>query len=280
MICARGAQLFDFLREFWDSPKVYRTISLALIFSFLLATAVILLNRLGVIPQPFSALLPTNPFQSIRLAFSLVLGVEVIEMIIAIADSVSLAVGKQLEIMALLLLRETFTDITLLQSKIDIARDYPILLGIGATALGGLTLFALKGVFAQWRFTASKRDARPYIRAKKTAALLLLLVYIGAGIYDVYCMTVLGAPAVFFKIFYTALIFTDILLVLLGQYFMPCFHITFRNSGYAVGTLLMRLSLAASQHYLGALLCVFAALYILALTWAAYRFAPPEAKPE
>lgn len=73
--------------------------------------------------------------------------------------------------------------------------------------------------------------------------------------------------------FYTALIFTDILLVLVSQYYMPCFHATFRNSGYAVGTLIMRIALA-SPHWLGALLCICAGLYLLALTYAAARFAP------
>lgn len=275
MLIVQGARLFDHLRRIWEDPRVSRAISLTLVFSFLLAACAIVLNKIELLPEPLASIVPTNPFQAIRLAFSLVLGIEVIELIIAISDSVSLAVGKQLEIMALLLLRETFTDITLLNTTIELSRDYPILLGIVATALGGLSLFIIKGIFTNWRFTQNKRDARPYIRAKKCVSLLLFLIFLGAGLYDVYGIFLLGEKAVFFQVFYTALIFTDILLVLSGQYYMPCFHATFRNSAYAVGTLLMRISLGA-PHYLGAVLCVFAGLYILALTWAASRFAPVE----
>lgn len=275
MIIRNGVIIFDYLRLFWERPGVARTLSLALVFSFIVAACAIVLNKIGLLPPPLAVVIPTDPFQAIRLAFSLVLGMEVIELIIAIADSMSLAVGKQLEIMALLLLRETFTDISLLSATIELSRDYPALLQIAATALGGLSLFILKGIFSRWRYTKATKDARSYIHAKKCVSLLLLLIFFGAGIYDIYGLFVLGNDAVFFKIFYTALIFTDILLVLAGQIYMPCFHATFRNSGYAVATLLMRLSLGA-PHYLGAALCVFAALYILGLTWAACRFAPPE----
>ena len=278
MIIQTGVKIFDFLRHFWERPGVSRTLSLALVFSFMISACGIVLNKLGFIPAPFSSIIPTDPFQAIRLAFSLVLGIEVIELIIAIADSVSLAVGKQLEIMALLLLRETFTDISLLSATIELSRDYPALLQIAATALGGISLFILKGIFSRWRYTKTAKDARSYINTKKCVSLLLLLTFFGAGAYDIYGIVILGNSAVFFKIFYTALIFTDILLVLMGQIYMPCFHATFRNSGYAVATLLMRLSLGA-PHYLGAALCVFAALYILGLTWAAARFAPPEDIP-
>lgn len=275
MFIYKGVKLFDFLRAFWERPHVSRTVALALVFSFIVSACAIVLNKAGLIPSPLSSVLPTDPFQAIRLAFSLVLGVEVIELIIAISDSVSLAVGKQLEVMALLLLRDTFTDISLLSSTINPMTDYPALLQIAATALGGISLFILKGIFSRWRYTTTTRDAHGYIRAKKCVSLLLLATFFAAGIYDLYGIFYLGHKAVFFHIFYTALIFTDILLVLVGQIYMPCFHATFRNSGYAVGTLLMRISLGA-PHYLGAVLCVFAALYILALTWAAYRFAPPE----
>ena len=274
MLISIGVTIFNTLRDFWEKPNVSRTISLAIVFSFMFTACAIVLNKMEMLPAPLSSYIPTNPFQAIQLAFSLVLGVEVIELIIAIADSVSLAVGKQLEIMALLLLRETFTDISLLNATIDISRDYLSLLQIAATAIGGISLFILKGIFSRWRYTKTARDARPYINAKKCVSLLLLATYFGAGLYDLYGIFILNEKAAFFQIFYTALIFTDILLVLAGQIYMPCFHATFRNSGYAVATLLMRISLGA-PHYLGAALCVFAALYIIVLTWAAMRFAPP-----
>ncbi len=275
MLIEQGARLFDYIRGLWKLPRAAKLISLALIYAFLLTGCAIVLNLLGAVPPPFNTLLPTNPFQAIQLAFSLVLGIEVIELIFAISDSVSRAVGKQLEIMALLLLRETFTDISLLTSPINPGQDYPHLLQILATALGGLSLFVLRGIFAKWRYSQEYKDVSSYINAKKCVSLFLFLIFFGAGAYDIYGIFVLHNKALFFQIFYTALIFTDILLVLAGQYYMPSFSSTFRNSGYAVGTLIMRMALGA-PHYLGAIFCVFAGLYILGLTWAAARFTPPE----
>ena len=77
----------------------------------------------------------------------------------------------------------------------------------------------------------------------------------------------------FFQTIYTALIFSDIAVVLLAQQFMPSFHAVFRNSGFVMGTLLMRLSFSA-EHPLDIAVSLFATLYVLALTYAVNRFPP------
>jgi hypothetical protein len=250
-------------------------VSLILICGFLFSLIVICLNKLEFFPQPLARMIPSDPFQAVILAFCLVLGVEVIELIIAISDSVSLAVGKQLEIMGLLLLRETFTDISLLGAHIDPVSASSTLLQIACTAVAGLVLFIIRGLFVRFRFYQENKDVRRYINAKKSVSLLLFCVLLTAGVYDAYTIVILNEHSTFFSNFYTSLIFADILLVLGSQYYMPGFHAIFRNSGYAVGTLLMRLSFG-SPHYLGAALCVFAGIYILALTWAASYFSPED----
>lgn len=271
------ASIFDMAHAFWRRPAVSRGVSLALIISFVLSLLGALLNSRGLLPPPLDGLVPVNPFKSVMLAFALVLGLEIIELIIAISESVSLAVAKQLEIMGLLLLRETFTDISLLGAHIQVEHDWGMLLQIAGTALAGLLLFIMRGLFVRFRFVQDNRDIKSYINAKKCVALALFMILFAAGGYDLYVMFALGEESGFFINFYTSLIFADILLVLGGQYYTPCFHAIFRNSGYAVGTLIMRSSFGA-PHYMGALLCVFAGLYILALTWAASYFTPEDLK--
>lgn len=236
-----------------------------------MSAGLILLNRTGWLPASLSPFLPNDPFAAVRLAFSLVLAVEVLELIFALSDSVSLAVGKQFEIMALLLLRESFTDISLLNSHLVLERDWLILVQVGLTAMSGLALFVIRILFAKWHYVHSYRDMQGYVNTKKCISLFLLSVFCGALCYDVYTVVIVGGKTVFFEIFYTTLIFTDILLVLVGQYFAPSFQATFRNSGFAAGTLLMRIAIGA-PHHIGALLCVFAGLYLLALSWALLRF--------
>lgn len=270
--------LYDTVHGVWEKPSVSRRISAFLMIAFLGTGLAIVLNKLGLLPAPFSDAIPRNPFQAIRLAFSLILAVEVVELVFSIAESLSRAVAKQMEIMALILLRESFTDISMIDAPLILADDGFLLLQVALTALAGLLLFVFRGLFTKWYVSLAFNDnVLAYVTVKKGVALVLLLILVGAGLYDLYGVIILKRPTVFFEVFYSSLIVTDIFMLLVSQYFMPCFHATFRNSGYAVSTLIMRISLA-SPHYLGALLCIFAGLYLLALTWATSHFMPPERK--
>ena len=271
----RFASFYDTLFELWERPGTSRRVSLLLTLAFGLTVAAMAFSCFGLLPASLAVFIPTDPFFPIRIAFSLILGVEVIELIFAIADSLSQAVGKQMEIMALILLRECFTDISLLTAQTDASIDWLLVLQVGSTALAGLLLFIFRGLFARWYKGLSFNDnILIYINAKKAVSLLLFVSFIASGAYDLHGIFVLGKAPVFFQIFYTSLIFTDILLVLISQYFMPCFQATFRNSGYAVGTLLMRIALG-TPHHLSAALCVFSGLYLLAMAWATSRFSLP-----
>jgi hypothetical protein len=81
------------------------------------------------------------------------------------------------------------------------------------------------------------------------------------GGYSVY-QTVMGIEhADFIHAFYTQLILTDILIVLVSQCFHPSAKMMFRNSGYALSTLMIRLALVAPVYYnvlLGASAMIFA----------------------
>jgi len=266
-----SAGVYDRIRLFWNRRETSRKTSLFLLAFFIITTSLIILNKTGCIPPPLSSLLPTDLFAAVRLAFSLVLAVEVLELIFVLSDSVSLAAGKQLEIMALLLLRETFTDISLLNSHIALEKDWFILIQIGLTALSGLVLFVIRILFDRWHYVHSYREMQGYVSTKKCISLFLLCIFCGALCLDIYSLIFADGKVVFFEVFYTALIFTDILLILVGQYFAPSFQATFRNSGFAVSALLMRIAIGA-PHYMAALLCIFAGLYLLALSWALLRF--------
>ncbi len=271
----RTAKFHDRIRGIWERPCVARRLSVVLLVVFLGVGLCVILNFLGLLPPTLAGLLPDNPFYAIRLAFSLILILEVLELIFAIADSVSLAVGKQLEIMALLLLREAFTDISLLNPTGGLDHDGLLLIQVAATAVAGLLLFIFRAMFARLHKSLGCGDIRGYINAKKCVSLALLALFLVAGGHDLYGIFVRGEKTMFFQWFYSALIFTDILMVLVSQYFIPAFQVTFRNSGYAVSTLLMRIAIG-SPHHIGAGICVFAGLYLLALTWAVARFVAKE----
>ena len=76
-----------------------------------------------------------------------------------------------------------------------------------------------------------------------------------------------------FPTFYTILIFDDFLLVLISLRYTATYHLLFRNSGFALVTLLIRVALS-SPPYVNVALGVIAALFCLGLVWAYNRFVP------
>lgn len=262
---------YDTLKALWNAEKTSKCIALILMLFFFTALVSIALNRADLLPPSLGAHIPKDVFAAIRFAFTMLLLVEVIGLIFIIAESTSLATGKQLEIMSLLLLREAFTDISQLDYVIVLSRDWVIIVQIIMASLAAIILFVVKHFFLQWHHVQSYKDMRGYINIKKCTSLFLLAVFCALLLYDVHRILTLGEHSLLLRAFYTILIFTDIFLVFIGQYYTPSFVATFRNSGFAVSTLLMRIALG-SPHYISALLCVFAALYLLLLNWVLSRF--------
>lgn len=271
MLLTTSARIFDTLQDFWKRPTTGRRLSIVLISVFLLTALVILVKRLNLLPDELANALPDNPFFAIHVAFSFILLMEVVELIFSLPESVSLAVSKQMEIMALLLLRESFIDIGLLGAKIELETNALMLCQIGLTAVAGLLLYIFRGIFLKLYQVQVCEDMKNYGNAKKLICLFLFAAFFGAAFYNIYHVLILGEEASFFQIFYSVLILTDILLILVGQYFHSGFQATFRNSGFAVSTLLMRLALGA-PHYLAAALCIFSGLYLIALAWTDSKF--------
>jgi hypothetical protein len=92
--------------------------------------------------------LPSNHFEAILLPFTLLLLAEVISLVFAIAQSVAIAVGKQLEIMSLILIRQSFKELTFFPEPIvwdltsgEITRR---VLYILSDASGALVIFGLR----------------------------------------------------------------------------------------------------------------------------------------
>lgn len=246
-------------------------------FFFLAALTLIVLNKFAWLSPPIAHIIPVDIFAVVRLAFSMLLMVEVISLIFIMADSVSLATGKQLEIMSLLLLREAFSDISQLSYSIDLERDCLILVQILMASIAAIVLFVVKFFFHKWHYVQSYADMGAYINVKKHISLFLLFIFLSVFVYDVYRVVIASENSIFLCSFYTILIFTDIFLVFVGQYYTPSFVATFRNSGFAVSTLFMRIALG-SPHHVSALVCVFAALYLLLLSWILVHFGDLAAK--
>jgi len=262
---------FDPLHEFWERDSTQRTVAGILVFVFLFSLVVIEFKRQGWLTGGMAEMVPTNHYQAINLAFTLVLILEVVSLIFTLPCSISKAVGKQFEILALILLRSAFKTLADFPEPIAITGHEQELWIIMSDGGGAIAIFALLGVYTMLRSSLDETLARgpilfKFVAAKKIVALVILVIFLGMGAKN--CLLLLSGqhPYHFFKSFYTVLIFSDIILVLIAQRFLPAFRAVFRNSGFALATLLIRLALTAPPYYnvlIGVGSAVFACLLTL-----------------
>lgn len=273
--------LYDLLHHVWEHPKTQRRVALVILYVFLIALGGIELNREGLLPPELAIMTPTNHFHAINLAFTLILGLEVMGLILTLSCSLSRSLGKQFEILALILLRDAFKVLAHLPEPVNLVGNPEPVLHIALSASTALVIFICLGFYYRLRpehhFIREGDERMRYVMSKKLIALLLFCIFVGVGIRDGWIFITTGREMAFFETIYTVLIFADILLVLVAQRFMPSFYAVFRNSGFVITTLLMRLSLSTEPPW-NALTSLFAGVYVLALTWAISRFVPERYK--
>lgn len=262
--------IFDPLHHLWEHEKVHRKISIGLVLFFLVSLVLIELKRQGLLPPSLAQYLPANHFHAVQLAFTVVLIQEVISLIFTVPCSFSKSVGKQFEILSLILMRNAFKELSDFAEPITYAGNEEAILRILSDGFGALLIFGLLGVYYIVQKKNSEETMRPtdlfsFVSAKKGVALVLLGTFVVMGVQSAW-LTISGTPhADFLHGFYTFLILADILLVLISQCFEPNFYSVFRNSGYALSTLMIRIALAAPPFY-NVLLGIAAAAFAILLT--------------
>ncbi|MFP7754695.1 hypothetical protein ACLG6S_08595 [Thermodesulfobacteriota bacterium B35] len=246
--------IFDPLNRFYEHEKVHRKISVLLVLFFIFSLLVIELKRRALLPDALARVVPGNHFYAIGGAFTVILVLEVISLIFVLPCSFSRSVGKQFEILSLILMRNAFKELSHFQEPVTFAGNEQGVLHILSDGFGAVVIFGLLGVYYFLQRKCGEKgdhieDLYSFVAAKKGIALLLLTAFLFMGIQALYA-TVLGdAHGDFFHDFYTLLIITDILLVLVAQCFHPTFYSVFRNSGFALSTMIIRFALVAPVYY-------------------------------
>lgn len=265
----------DILKRVWHRETTQRTISHFLILIFLTSLVVIEFNRQGMLSPMLVKHVSLSHYTAIYIVFQLVLYMEIISMIFTLPDSMSKAVGKQFEILALIFLRNAFKQLSDLSEPLSLTHHLDVVYHILAYGFGALAIFGLLGFYSAMLPALEKTVApgpglNQFISAKKTVAFWMLIIFFSLGVYDL-LLKIQGTGFDFLLSFYTVLIFSDILMVFLAQGVLPQFHAVFRNSGYALAALLMRLSLATENYYSVAI-GLSSMLFALLLTFIDSRF--------
>jgi hypothetical protein len=208
----------------------------------------------------------SSPIAAIYTPFSFILIYEVYLLIFFLPQSISSYIGKQYEIITLIVIRRIFKDIGNLeltsdwfQSSSDMQFTYD--------ALTTLILFLLlyffyrsahrthgKGKTVE-RNDRQKTKIQMFILLKKAIALLLvpLLLFLAFYTFSDWALSMWknyeeGIVAfkdinnVFFDEFFTVLIIVDVLLLLASFFYSDRFHEIIRNSGFVISTILLKIS--------------------------------------
>ena len=275
--CALIVSVFDTIEHYWENERGQKVIGTILVLCFMFFIVVIYINSLGWLPSPLDKFIPTKVFSSIQIAFTLLLVFEVASLVFSLAYSVSTSIGKQFEILSLVLLRDAFKQFAHFEKPFQWDHIEPSVFIIIATVFGALAIFTILGFYYRIQrhipITSVEKDRLSFIVAKKIIALGLLFSFAGIIIeYSINYFHHIPSTSIF-NSFYILLIFSNILIMLISIHYGSSYRVAFRNSGFAVATLIICLALIAPAYY-NVLLGIAGSLLILAISFAYRAYTP------
>jgi hypothetical protein len=134
---------------------------------------------------------------------------------------------------------------------------------------GALAIFVILGFTEKLRkhtrLTDTEDDQKEFIQAKKLLSLLLLIAFIIVGVLDIKTLIQTGKYLHSFHTFYTVLIFSDIIIVLIALRYTLNYYKIFRYSAFVLATIFIRISLSL-EAYSNVIIGVITALFVFLLT--------------
>lgn len=268
LVFERVAHVFDTIRNFWESHRVIKVVSLTLVTVFVLSVIVSYLDRadhvnLGKWDEFFA-----NPFFAIEISFTLLLILELLSLIFVLSKSVARSVGKQFELLSLIFVRSGFKEFSHIENFQWDALPQEVI-NMFVYAFGALFIFVIIGATYRLqmhsKLTGKEDDEKTFIQSKKLLAILLLGAFLVIGFYDTYTLFITGNYLHSFDKFYTVLIFSDIIIVLIALRYTMNYYRIFRYSAFVLATIFIRISLS-TEVYLNVIIGIGAALFIFLLT--------------
>ena len=198
-----------------------------------------------------------SPLDALYTPFSILLAYEVYQLIRAIPESFSTAVGKQFEIVTLLVVRDIFKRLSELEFSGDWTVDSELKL-IVLECLTFITLFTTSLIYRANSNTDTKVDFKDnellnFVQNKQKIAVVLLATYLIVAIFSFTNWVISlsegdGAVTreIFFLDFFTILILADILILLISYGYSTDFTNLARNTGFILSTVVLRVAIGAT----------------------------------
>ncbi len=271
------------------SELVILWIALASFIIHLIIIGLVDFNVISII-EPSNLL--TNPIAAIYTPFSFILVYEVYLLIYYLPKSTSIYISKQYEIIALIIIRRLFkdlSDLSLTANWFKINNDLQFTYDLVASVL----LFYLIYLFHIQRTktyktvqknTEQASSISKFITAKKWIAIVLVPILVVTAFYSFFYWSIgiFQSPEtntisfkninnIFFEQFFNILIIADVILLLFSFFHTDQFHKVIRNSGFIISTILIRLSFSVSG-IINDVLIVSAILFGLSMLFIHNKF--------
>ncbi len=286
---ARLQRIVDRLYSILLSPETKHKsemviITLAIV-SFIIHLIGIYLKKFGLLEIQAHPELFSSPIAAIYTPFSFILLYEAYLLVYYLPKSTSFYIGKQYEIITLIVIRRIFKDLSNLEFTEDwfqITGDLQFTYDLLATII----LFFLIFLFYRLNYKNSQQrkqgqdsqETEKFILRKKIISILLVPVFLVMAVYSLSAWvyrsftlsemvdTIRDVNKVFFDEFFGVLILADVLLLLFSFFYINRFSLVIRNSGFVISTILIKLSFG-TEGLLNTALIVTAVLFGVLVLW-------------
>ena len=257
--------LFDTFLSEKRKEEVEKATLVVAILSYLIHLFIIFLNVQGIIgiEEKFFK----NPIAAIYTPFSFILIFEVFLLVYYLPKSITAYIGKQYEIITLIVIRKIFKDLAYIeldsnwfQNKDDLQFTFDVLTSLILFIMIYLFYNAIKkrGYVSINKANERGKNIRRFVFLKQILAVLLVPVLFIFAAYSLinwgvvtlqdYSNGILefsNINNIFFDEFFNVLIITDVLLLLASFFYSDKFHKIIRNSGFVISTILIKVSFSS-----------------------------------
>jgi len=244
------------------SDKVLKTVEKYILYlasiGFIIHLLIIFLKNYGFVDLGhIDSKLLTNPISALYTPFSFILIYEAYLLIFYIPRSFTTAIGKQFEIISLIVIRKIFGDIPLVNLQSNWF-DNQYNLQLIYDLVGIIVIFFLIYLFRRAKDNLPKKPVSEkldrFIASKKLLSITLLPILIAICVLSFYnwISTSLITNTfdqdlnyLFFNEFFTLLIVVDVFILLISFQYTERYSQLIRNTGFIISTILLRLSFSA-----------------------------------
>lgn len=240
-----------------DSSKksIERSILIISLISFLIHLLLIFLAKNNIVFSSENSILK-SPIMAIYTPFSFILIYEIYLLVYYLPRSITLYISKQYEIIALIVIRRLFKDISEMETSTSLFSstiNQNVFIDLSLTIL----LFFLIYLFRKNSLSLSSKNLNSsmirFIEIKKWIAVFLIPAFSIMAIYnlslwigDTFIKTNVvnnqSINNIFFADFFQVLILVDVFLLIFSFFHSDLFHKIMRNSGFIISTILLRMS--------------------------------------